>query len=341
MKRILIVLLLIGLGTAGYFFYTLKTKPAVPADWNEPAFLYIPTGASFDQVVDSLQALGAAGDEMLFNTLAERMNYGQESLRPGRYQLDPGMSYLSLIRRLRNGQQAPVNLVLTTEREPINVAAKAARYIEADSATIARLLQDEAYLDSIGYTPQTLQSIFIPNTYQVYWTTTPREFVQRMKDEHDRFWSQGDRRSKAQALGMSPEEVYTLASIVEKESLVGSERARIAGVYLNRLELGMRLQADPTVVYANRIFDTGRVLYRDLEIDSPYNTYKYAGLPPGPIAMASIASIDAVLNPEDHDYLFFVALGDGTGRHNFAETNAGHIRNIGIYQRNLRERGLR
>jgi UPF0755 protein len=223
----------------------------------------------------------------------------------------------------------------------MNVAAKAARFIEPDSLAIVTLLQDEAYLDSIGYSRETLQSIFIPNTYQFFWNTSPRGFVERMLKEHDRFWSKNRRRAKAERLGLTPEEVYTLASIIEKETLNNDEKKRMAGVYLNRLQRGMLLQADPTAVFATRDFDTPRVLYYHTEFDSPYNTYRYPGLPPGPIAMASIASIDGVLNAEDHDYIFFCARGDGSGYHNFAETMAGHSRNIRVYQENLRKRGLR
>jgi UPF0755 protein len=222
----------------------------------------------------------------------------------------------------------------------MNVAAKAARFIEPDSLAIVRLFQDQDYLDSIGYNTETLMTLFIPNTYEFYWNTTPRAFVERMIKEHDKFWNK-ERRAKAEKLGLNPAEVYTLASIVERETLRNDEKQRMAGVYHNRILKGMLLQADPTAVFASRDFNTPRVTNYHLSIDSPYNTYKYTGLPPGPISMSSISSIDAVLNRESHDYLYFCAKGDGSGYHNFAKTLAAHNQNAAIYRENLRKRGKR
>jgi UPF0755 protein len=184
-------------------------------------------------------------------------------------------------------------------------------------------------------------SIFVPNTYFVYWSASGEEIRDRLYEEADRFWAKEGRQAKADSLGLSRQEVYTLASIVESESNHDPEKPTIAGVYLNRLQRGIKLDADPTVVFAVGDFGLRRVLFKHLEVDSPYNTYKYAGLPPGPISMASIASIDAVLNPEQHDYLFFVARGDGSGTHMFAKNMTGHSRNIRTFQSQLRERGIR
>lgn len=344
MKRILqllLVLALVAAAVAAYLYFRVIGPAMVPADREEAVIVTIPTGGSFEGLLDSLAAKGILEDATVFTTLAERMNYKRDRVRAGRYALQPGWNMVRVIRHLRSGAQAPVDVILTNEREPVNVAAKAARFLEPDSAAIAQLLTNEAYLDSIGYTKETIQSIFIPNTYELFWNTTPRGFVERMLREHGIFWSRDKRREKAEALNMTPTEVYTLASIVEKETLNNDEKPRMAGVYLNRLRLGMLLQADPTAVFATRDFDTPRVLYYHTEFDSPYNTYKYAGLPPGPIAMASISSIDGVLNAEDHNYIFFCARGDGSGYHNFAETMAGHSRNIQVYRDNLRRRGLR
>ena len=315
-------------------------KPAVP-DRGEVVLIEIPSGSDFAAVIDTLRAQGVAPDVTLFRQLAARMAYVRDPMRSGRYELQPGWSYVQLIRHLRAGRQQAVDVVLTTEREPMNVAAKVARFLEADSLAFVRLFQNEAYLDSIGYTPPTLQSLFIPNTYRMYWNTAPREFVARMIREHKLFWEGEDRAAKAERLGMTPAEVYTLASIIERETQRNEEKQRMAGVYLNRLEIGMPLQADPTAVFATRDFGVKRVLDYHTQFDSPYNTYRYAGLPPGPITMASISSIDAILNREQHDYLYFCARGDGSGFHNFAETLTGHGRNIAIYVKNLKERGLR
>ncbi len=341
LKKIVLLLIVAGLALGGFVYYQIAMKPAVPVDWDEAAFIEIPSDASYEQVLDSLTTKGVSIQRTFFDPLAERMAFKRDRMRSGRYQLKPGASAIGLIRQLRNNPQITVNVILTTEREPRNVAAKAARFLEPDSLSFVRLFQQTAFLDSIGYTEATLQTLFIPNTYEMYWNSSPRDFLARMIKEHDRFWRADDRLAKGQALNMTPEEVYTLASIVEKESLKASERPRIAGLYLNRLRRGIPLQADPTVVYALRQFDLGRVLYKHLEFESPYNTYLHAGLPPGPITMSSVGSIDAVLNAEQHDYIYMCSRGDVSGLHNFAKTTAGHGRNIAVYQANLKARGIR
>ncbi len=341
MKKIIALIVLLVLLLAAFAYYQIMVVPAVPADRTTPVPIEIPTGSSYDQVMDSLYVRGVRPNRTFFDPLAEQMGFRRDRMRAGRFFLDPGISSIGLIRKLRSGAQATVDVVLTTEREPMNVAAKVARFLEPDSLAFLRLLQDARFVDSIGYTPETLQTLFIPNTYEMYWNATPREFVARMVKEHERFWRAAGRLEKAETLGMTPAEVYTLASIVEKESLQASERPRIAGVYLNRLRIGMPLQADPTAVFATREFDVGRVLNRHIEFDSPYNTYRYPGLPPGPITMSSVGSIDAVLTPEKHDFLYFCARGDGSGMHNFASTLGGHSRNIAIYVANLKLRGIR
>lgn len=344
-KRIgLIALAIFLVGAVGIFYLYQRfiVHASVPGGLEESAYIiHVPTGAGFEQVLDSLTQKGIVTDVALFRKLSERMAYQRDPMRAGRFQLKPGMRMHELIRHLRGGKQAPVDLVLTNERLPENVAAKAARFIEPDSQAIADFLLTDPYLNEIGYSEETLMSLFIPNTYEFFWNTSPKGFVDRMQKEHDRFWDTNNRRQKAEKLGLTPAEVYTLASIVEKETLRNDEKRRMAGVYLNRLDRGMLLQADPTSVFARRDFDTKRVTDYHTKFDSPYNTYMYKGLPPGPIAMASISSIDAVLNGEKHDYIFFCAIGDGSGYHNFARTLAQHNRNAQIYRQNLRQRGLR
>ncbi|MCO6492119.1 MAG: endolytic transglycosylase MltG [Phaeodactylibacter sp.] len=331
-----LVLLLSG----AFIYFKFVGAPAVPPGLKD-YYVQIPTNSSYEEVLSILEGKGVLKDRQAFTLLAERMKYKRNPMRAGRYELQPGWSLIQLIRHLRGGRQAPVDVVLTNERLPENVAAKAARFIEPDSTDIQALFQDEDYLASIGYTPETVMSLFIPNTYEFFWNTSPKGFVERMAKEHDAFWEKDNRLQKAGALGMTPQEVYTLASIVEKETLVNKEKPRMAGVYLNRLRTGMRLQADPTAVFARRDFDTPRVTHYHTKFDSPYNTYLYAGLPPGPISMASISSIDAVLNAEEHDYIFFCAKGDGSGLHAFARTLPGHNDNVAEYKRNLQRRGLR
>lgn len=338
--QITLILIAVVALAGAYLFYRFQSRTMVPRGLSS-YYVYVPTNASFEEVVDSLTENGIVRDETIFRQLSAYMKYERNPMRAGRFEVKPGWTVIQLIRHLRGGPQSPVNVVLTNERLPEDVAAKVARFIEPDSSDMAAVLTDPDYLQSIGYTPETVMSLFIPNTYQFFWNTTPTGFIERMVREHDAFWDKDNRKQLAARLGLSPAQVYTLASIVERETLVGDEKPRIAGVYLNRLRLGMLLQADPTSVFATRDFDTPRVTDYHTQFDSPYNTYKYKGLPPGPISMASISSIDAVLKAEQHDYIFFCAVGDGSGRHAFAETLAGHNQNAQRYRENLRQRGLR
>lgn len=337
-KKILLLLLLLGVALVGYAYYIVKIAPVVPD--GDPVSIEIPTGSNYEEVLAILADQGVAPNRTIFDPLAERMAWKRDPMRAGRYQLAPGMSAIDLIRKLRGGSREAVKVILTVEREPENVAAKAARFLEADSLAFVQLFQNTKFIDSIGYTKETLQTLFIPNTYEIYWDASPRDFVARMIKEHDRFWNE-DRRAKAQAQGLSPGKAYTLASIVQSESLARSEQPRIAGLYLNRLKQGIMLQSDPTAVFANRIFGIKRVLNRHIEVQHPYNTYTNYGLPPGPIAMPEVSAIEAVLNPEDHSYIYMCAKGDNSGLHNFAKTLAGHSRNIAVYVANLKVRGLR
>ncbi len=338
--RSLLLLLLLAGGVAAFVYWRYVAKTAVPRGLDD-YHLLVPTGANFDQVTDSLLAKGFIRDAAAFRVIAEQMKYKRDPMRAGRYKLAPGMSLIQMVRHLRSGEQAPVNVVLTNERLPENVAAKIARFIEPDSAQIYALFSDPEYLQSIGYTPETFMSLFIPNTYQVYWNSTPEQFTERMVKEHKAFWDKENRLEKARRLDMTPEEVYTLASIVDRETLQRSEKPTIAGTYLNRLKINMPLQADPTCVFATRDFETKRVTEYHTKFDSPYNTYMYAGLPPGPIGMASISGIDAVLNHQKHNYIFFCAVGDESGLHAFAETYSQHLVNVDRYRKKLQERGLR
>ena len=337
-KKLFLLLLLLGVALVGYAYYTVMVQPVVTGE--EDVVVTIPSGATYEQVIDSLTARGVTLNRAVFDPLAERMAWKRPVMRSGRYRLQPGTSAVGLIRKLRSGGRETVQVVLNNEREPMNVAAKVARFLEADSLDFVRLFQNEAFLDSIGYTPETLQTLFLPNTYEMYWDDGPRAFIARMQKEHDRYWTDA-RVAKAKAQGLTPAEAYTLASIVQSESLARSEQPRIAGLYLNRLKKGIKLQSDPTAVFANRVFGIRRVLNKHIEVDHPYNTYFNYGLPPGPIAMPELSAIEAVLTPEQHDYLYMCAKGDNSGLHNFAETLAGHTRNIAVYVANLKARGLR
>lgn len=338
LKKLILLLLLLVVALGGYLYYALMVNPVVPA--GKAISVTIPTGASYEQTMDTLAAAGITPNRAVFDPLAERMGWKRDEMRAGRFRLEPGTTVIGLIRKLRAGSRETVKVILTVEREPMNVAAKAARFLEADSLAFVRLFQDEAYLKSIGYTKETLQTLFIPNTYDMYWDATPEQFMERMIKEHDRYWNE-ERIAKAKAQGLTPAKAYTLASIVHSESLARSEQPRIAGLYLNRLKQVIMLQSDPTAVFATRAFGIKRVLNEHIQTQHPYNTYTNYGLPPGPIAMPEISAIEAVLNPESHDYIYMCAKGDNSGLHNFAETLAGHGRNIAVYVANLKARGLR
>ncbi len=332
---IIAMLVFLAMAYAGIRIYEFVYKSNVPIEL-ENNIIQIPTGSDFEDIVLILKRDNFIINDNSFRVLAERMNYNG---RPGRFKINPGWTNRQLIRHLRGGKQEPVKLILVNERLPEQVAGKTARFIESDSVSIINLLNNEVYLDSIGYSPQLLMSLFIPNTYEFFWNTSPRKFVERMIKENARFWNNQNRLEKTKELNLTAEEVYVLASIVERETNQNSEKRRLAGVYYNRLQKGMLLQADPTLVFASRDWES-RSLAKYKTLDSPYNTYMYPGLPPGPISMASISSLDAVLNLEKHKYIYFCAAGDETGTHNFSETYNGHLKNIKIYKRNLRKRGL-
>jgi len=341
LRKIFIALLIIG-AIATYFLYDkyqAVTAPNVPAELKNE-YVYIPTNSTFQEVVNSLFENKQIIDTTSFKDIASWMSYIRPSMRAGRYKLTPGWSNRELVRHLRGGKQAPINLVISKGRFPNDIAGAAAKFIEEDSATISQLFQNQNFIKEKGYTDETLMSLFIPNTYQVFWNTNAEDFFKRMVKEHTKFWLKNDRETKAKEINFTKEDVYTLASIIEQETNKNEEKARIAGVFLNRIKKGMRLEADPTAKFATGDFGARRVLNRHIQYDSPYNTYKYAGLPPGPISFASISSIDAVLNAESHDYIFYCAKVDAPGYHAFAKTLAGHNRNARAYRKWLNSQGI-
>jgi UPF0755 protein len=265
-----------------------------------------------------------------FEWWADMKGYPNRIL-PGHYLIRHGLSNDELINLLRSGSQTPVNVTFNNLRNIYQLAGVVAQQIEADSATILESVQSVSLMNRTGLDSANIKTLFIPNTYEFYWNTTGEGFVKRMEEEYARFWTDV-KQARAASLGMTPAQVTTLASIVEKETNKNDEKAAIAGVYINRIRSGWRLQADPTVVYAIGDFNIRRVLNKHKKFESPYNTYLHLGLPPGPICIPSIASIDAVLNYEDHNYLFFCAKDDLSGYHVFARTNAEHRRNANRYQ---------
>lgn len=220
-----------------------------------------------------------------------------------------------------------------------NLAGRISEQLMLDSLTLLNMLNSETNLKSLGFDTNTIVAMFIPNTYEVYWDTSIDKLMNRMKNEYSTFWNES-RKAKAKQVGLSPIEVSILASIVEEEATYSDEYPIVAGLYLNRLKRGQRLEADPTVKFALNDFSLRRILYKHLEVESPYNTYRNEGLPPGPIRVPSIKGIDATLSPQDHKYLFMCAKEDLSGRHNFATTHAEHVRNAARYQRALNEKKI-
>lgn len=274
-----------------------------------------------------------------FDAYSRRINL-ENTFKPGRYRLERGMDVIEVARMLKLGNQTPVRLVISEARTPEELAARLSRQLEADSVSFVRAIRNDSLARAAGFDSVTLFSVFLPDTYEVYWTITPEQLVRRMKREYDAFWS-GSRDERLGKIGMSRLEAQTLASIVYEETKVVEEMPRIAGVYVNRLRRGIPLQACPTVKYAMGDFSLQRLLYEHLKFRSPYNTYINKGLPPSPICIPSKAAIDAVLNYERSDYLYFCARPEFDGRHNFARTLSEHNENARKYSRALAGRGIK
>jgi len=304
---------------------------------NERAVI-IPENASFDAVIDTLQTHDILENYKAFRWVSKKKKYN-DAIKPGRYLFKNGENTNQIVNKLRGGIQEPLELTFNNIRFKEDLAGKVSRYIQADSVSILNLFNDTLKIEQWGFTPETFKAMFIPNTYEFYWTTSATDFAQRMKQEFERFWD-SRRRKKADEIGFSPVEVSILASIVQAETAKAEEFERVAGLYINRLKRGIPLQADPTVKFAVGDFSLRRILNKHLEIDSPYNTYKHAGLPPGPINFPEIASLEAVLNYEDHNYMYMSAREDFSGYHNFAVTLSEHNRNADRYRRALDERKI-
>lgn len=320
---------------AAIYLYRLIFAPFLP---EETIFIYIDEEKDYEEVVGQLDEKAGLPSGKIFRLLAERMHY-PNNVKSGRYAIDPGMTMPDVIRLLRSGNQAAVKLTFNNIRTSEDLAGRLAQQLMVDSLTLLQSLRDPLVAENYGFSPENFVAMFIPNTYEVYWSTNVEGLLMRMKKEYERFWNDS-RRKKAGKLNLTPEEVSTLASIVEEEATYTDEYPIVAGLYLNRLKRGMRLEADPTVKFSVGDFSLRRILYSHLEVESPYNTYKRAGLPPGPIRIPSIAAIDATLSPGQHDYLFMCAKDDLSGRHNFAVTHAEHARNAARYQRALNQRGI-
>ena len=301
--------------------------------------VYIPTGSDFGALTDSLESGGRRIKYMgLFKAYARRIGL-DKNVRGGCYRLREGQTFWQAARMFGLGEQTPVTVTFNNVRTSEQLAGKLARQIEADSASVLAVLRSDSVAALYGFTPQTFMAMFIPDTYEVWWTTSPGELMKRMYREYSRFWTAA-RDARRDRSGLSRLEVMTLASIVWEETRKPDEMPTVAGVYINRLRKGMPLQADPTVKYAVGDFTLRRILNSHLKTPSPYNTYLNKGLPPSPIAMPSVDAIESVLDFREHDYLYFCARPTFDGYHNFAATYAEHLRNARAYTAELNRRRI-
>lgn len=325
---ILIGIVVIAALVGGYFYNAIFASNTTIAS---PQEFYIPQGSEYNDVHDILEKSNAIKSISNFDLVAGYMKYGDQNIRTGKYTIKPGMNTKEIVTMLRAGWQTPVRVTLSNARTIGDVCKSLTQNIEIDSATVHNYLSQNT--TQLGYKKEDVISIFIPDTYEVYWNISAPKLIDRMVKENKTFWSKKDRLQKAASREMTKEEVYTLASIVESESTYKPEQPTIAGLYLNRLDRGIHLQADPTVVYAVGDFSIRRVLNRHLLTDSPYNTYMNPGLPPGPIRVPTVSAIDAVLDPEQHNYLYMCAKPGYNSQHSFAKTLAQHNNNANIYRK--------
>lgn len=333
---VLIILILTAAIMGGIFFIKIFS-PAFKTD--KITYLYIDEKKDYDAILSQLKMQSKIKDIHLFERLASIMKY-PENMKSGKYEIKPQLNYLELVRMLRNGNQTPVKLTFNNIRLKKDFAEKVGSQFMFGQEILLDKLNDPEVCQSLGFDTITIMSMFIPNTYEIYWTVFIAQFLERMKKEYDHFWT-AERLRKAGELSLSPVEVSILASIVEEETADKSEYPIIAGLYINRLRKGMHLQADPTVKFASGDFELRRILFSHLTIDSPYNTYRNTGLPPGPIRIPSISGIDAVLNYIPHNYLYMVAKEDFSGRHNFAVTLSEHNKYANKYREALNRNNIR
>ena len=302
------------------------------------AEIFIYSNYNYDSVLAKFKESGLLKNLDSFNWTANKKNLPNH-IYAGRYIIKKGMSNNELVNKLRSGSQDPIQLTFNNIRNLRELAQRVSEQLEPGKNEFYLKFSDPALQKENGFDKYTMAAMFIPNTYEFYWNTKPEKFMKRMHDEYEKFWTKS-RMSKAEKIGLTQIQVITLASIVEEETLKNDEKPKIAGVYLNRLDIGMRLQADPTVVFAAGDFNIRRVLNKHKKIDSPYNTYKHGGLPPGPICLPDVSSIDAVLNYKKHKYVYFCAKADFSGYHSFAKTLSEHMKNARAYQKELNKRRI-
>ena len=329
------ILLLTTIACAGTIYYYLFAPQFHPA---KTTHIYIDRDDTVDSIYNKVEIQGKLKNPTGFKWMAKWRDY-PKSIHTGRYAIRPNENVYHVFSRLYRGYQEPINLTIGSVRTLDRLSRSVGKQLMIDSAEIARVMNDSLFQQKMGYNKETMACLFIPETYQVYWNMPVEEFFERMQKEHQKFWSQ-ERLKKAEAIGMTPAEVCTLASIVEEETNNNPEKPMVAGLYINRLHSGMPLQADPTIKFALQDFGLRRITNTHLNINSPYNTYRNLGLPPGPIRIPSPVGLDAVLNYVKHDYIYMCAKEDFSGTHNFASNYAEHMKNARKYWKALNERKI-
>jgi UPF0755 protein len=315
-----------------FFFRSVSTL-------DETHYLYIDADDTQDSVINKIKPIALPTSMAGLQTLLRHAGY-EDHIKTGRYAIKPGEGAITIFRHLRSGQQESLHLTIPEVRTMDRLAAVLGKRLMIDSATIASALYSQEVTTKLGYDTCTIAAMFIPNTYDIYWNISIDGLLERMQKEHDRFWN-ADRKAKAAQIQLTPNEVATLASIIDEETANNAEKPMIAGMYMNRLKENMPLQADPTIKFALKDFALKRIYNKLLKVDSPYNTYVHEGLPPGPIKIASIKGTDAVLNHVNHDFLYMCAKEDFSGTHNFAKTYPEHLKNAAKYTKALNEKGIK
>lgn len=331
MKKIVRIIVILLLLTSAFAAWRLLGSNTIFTE-NKKSF-YIKTGSTFNEVMEGLSDEGILKNPGTFKLVAKQLGYDQK-IKAGKYVIEKGESIYTILKKLRSGRQTPVRLVINKLRTKEDLARKIGSNFECDSATFLNLLNAIDSLKKYELDTNTVMTAFIPNTYNLLWNTTARGIFKKLYDEQEIFWTD-ERRKKAAGLNLTPAQAYILASIVEEETNKESDKGKIASVYLNRIETGMRLAADPTVKFAMRDFGLKRIYFKHLQFQSPYNTYQNSGLPPGPICTPSSKTIDAVLNAPSTSYLFFVAKSDLNGYSNFASNYTEHMKYAKEYQQAL------
>lgn len=337
---IVLFLLFSGLICTVLFYKTLFADNINDVKEAKSHILYIPTGSTYEDVLKSLKSQHILKNAETFKLVCSKLDYNSH-IKPGKYRIDDNSGNLFLVRKLRAGSQEPVRITFNNIRNKEQLATKIAGQLETSKKELLSEFNNARFLDSLGLTEENFPTIFLANTYEFHWNTSATQFIDRMLKEYTKFWN-ASRLSKAQSLSLTPTEITILASIIQKESNHYDEYPTIAGVYINRLNRNWPLQADPTVMYAlNKIGIKRRVYQQDLKIVSPYNTYLNKGLPPGPICLPELKSIDETLNAEEHNYMYFCAKEDFSGYHVFAETWEEHKANASRYQKALNRNNIR